>query len=83
MVALGDEYYNDKNYSLAASTFERAADLGTKEGYVYYGLAKSYRACDLDEKAASAYEKAIALSPDNLITVMNMQNLFRHQISLL
>ena len=66
LVALGDEYYNDKNYSLAASTFERAADLGTKEGYVYYGLAKSYRACDLDEKAASAYEKAIALSPDNL-----------------
>ena len=65
LVALGDVYLNDKNFSLATSAFEQAVSLGTKDSYAYYGLAKAYRACELDDKAADAYEKAIALAPDN------------------
>ena len=65
LVALGDMYYNDKNFSLATSAFEQAVELETKDAYAYYGLAKSYRACELNDKAAAAYEKAIALAPDN------------------
>lgn len=65
LIALGDSYLNDKNYSLATSAFEQAAALGTKDPYAYYGLAKAYRACDLNDKASAAYEKAIALAPEN------------------
>ena len=65
LTALGDVYLNDKNFSLAASAFEQAVSMGTKDPYAYYGLAKAYRACDLDDKASEAYEKAIALAPDN------------------
>lgn len=65
LMALGNKYLVEKNYSLATETFERAIQSGAKDGSVYIGLARSYRACDLNDRAAENYEKAISLSPQN------------------
>lgn len=65
LLAQGDKYLQEKNYSLATETYEKAIQSGAKDGSVYFGLARSYRACDLNERAAENYEKAISLSPDN------------------
>ena len=64
LVALGDEYLQAHNYSLATETFEKAIEQGTKDSYAYYGLAKSYRACELNDKATEYYEKAISMAPE-------------------
>ena len=66
LVALGDEYLQAHNYSLATETFERAIERGTKDSYAYYGLAKSYRACGINDKASEYYEKAISMSPEKI-----------------
>lgn len=66
LVSLGDEYLQAHNYSLATETFERAIERGTKDSYAYYGLAKSYRACGIDDKAAEYYEKAISMEPERV-----------------
>lgn len=66
LVSLGDEYLQAHNYSLATETFERAIERGTKDSYAYYGLAKSYRACGIDDKAAEYYEKAISMEPEKV-----------------
>lgn len=66
LVSLGDEYLQAHNYSLATETFERAVERGTKDSYAYYGLAKSYRACGIDDKAAEYYEKAISMEPEKV-----------------
>ena len=63
-VSLGEENLNVQNYTLATEYFEKAIEGGTKDSFAYYGLAKSYRACGIDEKATEYYEKAIAMSPD-------------------
>lgn len=63
-VAQGDEYLTDHNYSLATTAFEKAIENGTKDSYAYYGLAKSYRECGLNDKAAEYYEKAISMAPE-------------------
>lgn len=66
LVSLGDEYLQAHNYSLATETFTRAIERGTKDSYAYYGLAKSYRACGIDEKATEYYEKAISMEPEKI-----------------
>lgn len=63
-ISLGDEYLNARNYSLATQMFDKAIDNGTKDSYAYFGLAQSYRACGLNEKATENFEKAIAMSPE-------------------
>lgn len=65
-ILLGDEYFNSHNYSLAAETFEKAIENGTKDSYAYFALARSYRACKIDDKATEYFEKAIAMSPEKI-----------------
>jgi tetratricopeptide (TPR) repeat protein len=63
-VSLGEENLKAQNYTLSTEYFEKAIEGGTKDSFAYFGLAKSYRACGLNEKATEYYEKAIAMSPD-------------------
>lgn len=64
LTALGGEYLNAKNYSLAVETYEKAIDNGANNSDAYFNLAKAYRACDVNDKASEYYEKAIAMAPD-------------------
>lgn len=82
-VSLGDENLKQQNYTLSTQNFEKAIEYNTKDSYAYYGLAKSYRACGINEKASEYYEKAIAMSPEKLSTAQSLQNLFQLQIKLL
>lgn len=66
LVSLGDEYLQGKNYSLATQAFEKAINYGTNESEAYFGLAKAYRACGIDDKATENYEKAISMAPDKI-----------------
>ena len=63
-IAQGNEYLNAHNYSLATEMFEKAIDANTNDSYAYFGLAQSYRACGLNDRATEYFEKAIAMSPD-------------------
>ncbi len=65
LIAQADDYLKDMNYSLATETYERAIQEGAKDASVYFGLAQSYRACKLNDKALEFYEKAISLAPEN------------------
>ena len=64
LASQGEKYYQEHNYSLAVEAFERAVELGTKDSFVYFTLAKAYRACSNDSKASEYYEKAISMDPD-------------------
>jgi len=53
------------NYTEAVNYFNKALKYGATDGYVYYGLAKCYRANKDSEKACNYYEKAISAAPQN------------------
>lgn len=63
-VARGHELIETKNYGNAIEDFKTAIKDGYTDGYVYYGLAKAYRATGDNTKAAENYEKAISIDPD-------------------
>lgn len=60
----GDKQLKVKNYTLSTEMFEKAIEFNTKDSYAYFGLAQSYRACGLNEKATEYFEKAISMAPD-------------------
>ena len=64
LVSLGNKELEKQNYSLATDTFIKAISRGTKDSAAYFGLARAYRACKVNDKAGEYYEKAIAMSPD-------------------
>lgn len=64
LIAQGYVFYDEQNYSLATNCFERAIQRGTKDSTAYFGLAKTYRACGVNDKATEFYEKAISMSPE-------------------
>ncbi len=63
-VARGHELIEAKNYGSAIENFKTAIKDGYTDGFVYYGLAKAYRATGDNTKAAENYEKAISIDPD-------------------
>lgn len=67
LVSRGHELLSIKEPDQAISYFKEAMKGGYTEGYVYYGLAKAYRAKEDNSKAAEYYEKAIALDPDKTV----------------
>ena len=66
-VAQGHEDLKIHNYSKATDEFLKAISRGTKDSMAYYGLAKAYRACGVNEKATEYYEKAIAMEPEKTL----------------
>lgn len=64
LIAQGYVFFDEQNYSLATGCFERAIERKTKDSGAYFGLAKSYRACGMNDKAAEFYEKAISMAPE-------------------
>lgn len=64
LVSRGHELISAKEPDQAISYFKEAIKGGYSEGYVYYGLAKAYRAKEDNSKAAEYYEKAIAMDPE-------------------
>lgn len=82
-VSLGEDNLKVQNYTLSTEYFEKAIENGTKDSMAYFGLAKSYRACGINEKATEYYEKAIEMSPERLNTAKNLQNLLLLQAKLL
>ena len=65
LLTQGKKSLESGNYTLAVEYFNKAVKYGTTDGYVYYGLAKCYRANKDTEKACNFYEKAISASPQN------------------
>lgn len=66
-VAQGHEDLSLHNYSKATDEFLKAVSRGTKDSMAYYGLAKAYRACNVNDKAAEYYEKAISMEPEKTL----------------
>lgn len=66
LVSLGNEYLKEENYTLATESFERAIQKGSNDSYAYFGLAKAYRACGINDKASENYEKAISMDPEKI-----------------
>lgn len=63
-VARGHEQIEAKDYGSAVENFKTAIKEGYTDGFVYYGLAKAYKATGDNTKAAENYEKAISIDPD-------------------
>ncbi|MDR1168020.1 MAG: tetratricopeptide repeat protein [Heliobacteriaceae bacterium] len=66
-IAQGKIYMEEKNYTLSTENFEKAINQGTKDSFAYFGLAQSYAACGLAERAEANFEKAISMAPDKKI----------------
>ncbi len=60
----GKKAMESGDYEKAIGYFNKAVKYKTPDSYVYYGLAKCYRAQGNIEKACNSYEKAISLSPE-------------------
>lgn len=67
LIAQGNIDLKVSNYTKATEHFDKAVSLGTKDSEAYFGLARAYRACKLNDKAAEYYEEAINMSPDKQI----------------
>ena len=66
LIALGQQELIKQNYSKATDTFIKAISRGTKDSGAYFGLARAYRACNVNDKATEYYEKAIAMNPEKV-----------------
>ncbi|MFI3301437.1 MAG: tetratricopeptide repeat protein [Candidatus Gastranaerophilales bacterium] len=64
LISQGFVELGGKNYNDAIEHFALAVKYGTKDSEAYYGLAKSYRNIEQNDKASEFYEKAIALNSD-------------------
>ena len=67
LVARGHELIEQNNYGSAIEDFKTAIKGGYTDGYVYYGLAKAYRATGDNTKASENYEKAISIDPEKTV----------------
>lgn len=67
LVSRGHELIAVQNYEKAIDNFKTAIKNGYTDGYVYFGLAKAYRAQGDNTKASENYEKAISIDPDKTI----------------
>lgn len=67
LVARGHELIEAQDYAKAIDNFKTAIKGGFGDGYVYYGLAKAYRATGDNTKASENYEKAISIDPDKTV----------------
>ena len=67
LVARGHELVASQNYDQAVENFKTAIKNGYTDGFVYYGLAKAYRAAGDNTKASENYEKAISIDPDKTV----------------
>ncbi len=67
LVERGHELVESKEYIKAIENFKTAIKNGYNDGYVYYGLAKAYRAEGDNTKASENYEKAISINPDKTL----------------
>ena len=65
LISQGQICYDAQEHTAAAAYLEQAVFSGSEESYGYYLLAKTYRHCAMDDKAAEMYEKAIALNPSD------------------
>lgn len=64
LIAQGKIELEKQNYSSATDIFIKAISRGTKDSEAYFGLARAYRACKVNDKATEYYEKAISMNPD-------------------
>ena len=67
LVSRGHEFVASENYGKAIEDFKSAIKGGYTDGYVYYGLARAYRATGNNTKASENYEKAISIDPDKTV----------------
>lgn len=67
LVSRGHELIEAEDYEKAVTNFKTAIKGGYTDGYVYYGLAKAYRATGDNTKASENYEKAISIDPDKTL----------------
>ena len=67
LVSRGHELVVQGENTEAINDFKTAIKGGYTDGYVYYGMAKAYRAIGNNTKASENYEKAIALDPEKTI----------------
>ena len=67
LVSRGHELIAVQNYGNAIEDFKTAIKNGYTDGYVYFGLAKAYRAQGDNTKAGENYEKAISINPDKTL----------------
>ena len=65
LISQGQICYDAQDYTTAATYLEQAVSQSNEEDYGLYLLAKTYRECGMEDKAAEMYEKAIALQPSN------------------
>ena len=65
LMAQGNLELTASNFSKAAEHFEKAVKAGTKDSEAYFGLARAYRGCKMNDKASEFYEQAIGMSPEN------------------
>ncbi len=64
LIAQAQIELSKQNYSNAIDIFIKAISRGTKDSEAYFGLARAYRACKINDKATEYYEKAISLNPE-------------------
>lgn len=65
LISQGQICYDAQDYTTAVTYLEQAVSNGSEESFGYYLLAKTYRNCNMSDKAAEMYEKAIAIDPAN------------------
>lgn len=72
---LGLLYYNDKNYTEAASTFAKAVDLNNQYANARYFLGLSYSRLGKNADAIAQFEELAKTNPDSQEVVFILSNL--------
>lgn len=73
---LAQLYYKEQNFKLAEKHFLAITEINSEMGQAFAGLAESRLALNNDKSATELYEKAVNLSPRNLVYRARLAGLY-------
>ena len=77
--ALGDLYYNNKNYDLALKEFNKALELNPRNDFTYTNLGQIYRDQRRYAESEKIFAEAIELNPKNDVAYAGLGHTYLRQ----
>ncbi|HAO93519.1 MAG: hypothetical protein A2X99_11290 [Deltaproteobacteria bacterium GWB2_55_19] len=78
LFAMGKAYYQKGMFAEAAASFESASSRGASDD-LFNWLGMAYAGAGSTDKAAGAFNEAIAMNPDNTAAIQNLQKMLDAQ----
>ncbi|MDR0537649.1 MAG: tetratricopeptide repeat protein [Tannerellaceae bacterium] len=76
---MGDTYYNQKKYTKAIRSYQKAIDIDPNDAYAYHMMGIAYSEQKNYPQAINCYQKVIDIDPYDAVAFYNMGNAYSKQ----